>query len=233
MRVPVSPSAAVPAVLALTLVLAGPSFAQQPPAWDWPDKAKNLKVLPSDTPKDQLRETMMVFTRSLGVRCTECHVGEEGKPLSTFDFPSDKNPKKGVARDMMKMVGDVRADLKKMDLQGTHRVAMGCVTCHHGRPTPATLVEELGGAGRFTHPIRDAARVGGIVSGDLGGDDLDAQRLAQGPEAEVEAAQARHVVAAHHAAHSVDIAENRGQSAGHGLLCRASLGESEIVVAED
>jgi tetratricopeptide (TPR) repeat protein len=144
MRIPVSPSAAVPAVLALTLMLAGPSFAQQSPGWDWPDKAKNLKVLPKDTSKDQLRETMMVFTRSLGVRCTECHVGEEGKPLSTFDFASDKNPKKGVARDMMKMVGDVRADLKKMDLQGPHRVAMGCVTCHHGRPTPATLVEELG-----------------------------------------------------------------------------------------
>ena len=144
MRFPASPAAAVPAVLALISMLAGPSFAQQPPSWDWPDKAKNLKVFPKDTSKEQLRGAMMAFTRALGVRCNHCHVGEEGKPLSTFDFPSDKNPKKDIARDMMKMVVEVEADLKKMDLQGTHRVAMGCITCHHGRPTPATLVEELG-----------------------------------------------------------------------------------------
>ena len=46
--------------------------------------------------------------------------------------------------EMMKMTGDVHSDLKKMKLQGTHRVTVGCITCHHGRPTPATLVEELG-----------------------------------------------------------------------------------------
>ncbi len=132
-------------VLALLVQLApAAALAQQGPGWDWPDKAKNLKVLPSDTPKEKLRETMMVFTRSLGVRCPYCHVGEEGKPLSSFDFPSDKNPKKVIARDMMRMAGDVQGDLKKMHLQGTHRVAMGCQTCHHGRPVPATLVEELG-----------------------------------------------------------------------------------------
>ena len=145
MRIPVPPSAAVSvASAALVLALAGHALAQEPPAWDWPDKAKNLKVLPKTTSKEELRGAMMAFTRSLGVRCNHCHVGEEGKPLSTFDFASDKNPKKDIARDMMRMTGDVHADLNKMKLQGTHRVTVGCITCHHGRPTPATLVEELG-----------------------------------------------------------------------------------------
>ena len=145
MRIPVSPSVAVSiASTALVLCLSGHALAQQPPAWDWPDKAKNLKVFPKNTSKEDLRGAMMAFTRSLGVRCNFCHVGEEGKPLSSFDFASDKNPRKDVARGMMKMVGDVEGDLKKMNLQGPHRVQMGCITCHHGRPTPATLVEELG-----------------------------------------------------------------------------------------
>ena len=29
------------------------------------------------------------FTRALGVRCSYCHVGEEGESLSTYDFASD------------------------------------------------------------------------------------------------------------------------------------------------
>lgn len=150
MRIPVSPSVALSvASAALLLALARPTLAQQPPAqqppaWDWPDKAKNLKVLPKTTSKDELRGAMMAFTRSLGVRCNHCHVGEEGKPLSSFDFASDQNPKKDIAREMMKMTGDVHTDLKKMKFQGAHRVTVGCITCHHGRPTPATLVEELG-----------------------------------------------------------------------------------------
>ena len=117
--------------------------AHSQPAWDWPEKAKNLKVLASDTPKEKLRAVMTGFTRALGVRCVHCHVGKEGEPLSTFDFASDENPKKAVARDMYRMLGDVNDDLKKMSLAGSKRVNMWCHTCHHGRPRPTTLVEEL------------------------------------------------------------------------------------------
>jgi tetratricopeptide (TPR) repeat protein len=134
-------SAALSASGAMLLVLPPPAFAQ--PQFEWPAKAKNLKVLPEDTPPEKLRSTMVGFSRALGVRCAYCHVGEEGKPLTTFDFPSDKNPKKSTARDMLKMLGDVTADLKKMDLPGTKRVAMSCFTCHRGRPRPTTLSEEL------------------------------------------------------------------------------------------
>ena len=65
---------------------------------------KNLKVLPQDIPGPQLLSTMKFFSLSLGVRCTFCHVGEEGKPLSTFDFASDAKREKQTARKMLAMV---------------------------------------------------------------------------------------------------------------------------------
>src|SRR5215813_630156 len=60
--------------------------------WTWPEKPKNLQVLPKDWPGTRLRPVMVGFTRALGVRCSYCHKGEEGKPLSTYDFVSDDNP---------------------------------------------------------------------------------------------------------------------------------------------
>ena len=126
-------------------VTASNGQAQGQPGFEWPDKAKNLRVLPKNTSKDDLRATMVGFSHALGVRCPFCHVGEEGKPLNTFDFPSDKNPMKGVARGMMKMVQDVKSDLHRIKFQEPDRVSLGCVTCHHGRPRPMTLAEELRG----------------------------------------------------------------------------------------
>ena len=91
---------------------------------------------------------MMGFTRSLGVRCSYCHVGEEGKPLSTYDFVSDKNPNKDRAREMLRMLGDINSHLRKIEPSGGQRVNMWCHTCHRGRPRPMTLEEELGEAYR-------------------------------------------------------------------------------------
>jgi tetratricopeptide (TPR) repeat protein len=115
----------------------------KPPAWDWPVRAENLKVLPEKTPPEQLRAVMQGFTRALGVRCSHCHVGEEGKPLSTYDFPSDRNPKKEVARGMVKMVKkaneelrEIRDDVPNARLAG---VEVQCVMCHRGLAVPLTL----------------------------------------------------------------------------------------------
>lgn len=120
--------------------LASVSGAQ---TWSWPDSAKNLKVLPKDTDKNRLRSTMIGFTRSLGVRCEHCHVGKAGEPLDKFDFVSDRNPKKDVARGMLKMVGSVNDQLKQIQPEVPDRVTVSCVTCHHGVARPRTLVDEL------------------------------------------------------------------------------------------
>jgi tetratricopeptide (TPR) repeat protein len=116
--------------------------------WSWPEKPKNLQVLPKDFTGKKLQPVMIGFTRALGVRCSHCHVGQEGKPLSTYDFPSDQNPNKERAREMYRMLGSVNDHLKRINPSGDKRVNMWCHTCHQGRPRPMTLEEALGEAYR-------------------------------------------------------------------------------------
>lgn len=130
--------------LASAGLFAAAAASPQQPSWHWPEKAKNLQVLPKDCDAEKLQAIMKGFTRSLGVRCTHCHVGTEGQPLSTYDFVSDQNPNKDRAREMYRMLGDINGHLKKITPSGDQRVNMWCGTCHHGRPRPMTLVEELG-----------------------------------------------------------------------------------------
>lgn len=138
-----SASAAL-AMLALTSAASVvPALAQ--PRFEWPDRAKNLKVLSKDTPKEKLSATMIGFTRGLGVRCPFCHVGQEGQPLTSFDFVSDQKPTKQIARGMMKMANNINKDLGKMKFPEPKRVTVACVTCHRGRPRPLTLSDELAG----------------------------------------------------------------------------------------
>ena len=135
--------AVLPLLLSLFFAVLGPSPATAQPRWSWPEKGKNLKVLPKNTSADGLRDVMVGFTRSLGVRCSHCHVGEEGKPLDTYDFVSDQNEKKVVARGMLKMVAKVKKELESIQPKKAERVNLTCFTCHHGRPLPLTLAEEL------------------------------------------------------------------------------------------
>jgi tetratricopeptide (TPR) repeat protein len=111
--------------------------------WTWPEHGENLQVLPEDFPPERLRAVMIGFTRALGVRCSYCHVGEEGEPLTTYDFVSDDNPKKDIARTMYRMLGVINDSLQTIDPSGPRRVNMWCHTCHRGLPRPATLAEEL------------------------------------------------------------------------------------------
>ncbi len=128
--------------LVVLAVIVTPSLQSQD-QWTWPEKPKNLQVLNKDRPGSVLSPIMRGFTRSLGVRCSHCHVGEEGKSLSTFDFASDANPNKDRAREMLRMLGSVNNHLKKIEPSGDKRVNMWCHTCHRGRPRPMTLAEDL------------------------------------------------------------------------------------------
>ncbi len=140
--------------LVLLLVLLPAVGTMQAQEWNWPEHAKNLKVLPKDTGAQQLRSVMVGFTRSLGVRCVHCHVGKEGEPFSSWDFASDTNPNKDRARQMLRMLKDINDDLAKIQPSGDQRVNMWCHTCHQGRPRPMTLEEALG----------EAYRSGGIAA---------------------------------------------------------------------
>ena len=97
---------------------------------------KNLKVFPQDITRAELLSNMKFFAQSLGVRCTHCHVGEEGKPLSTFDFASDAKDKKLVARKMLAMVHRINA--QDFDVTDFSKVKVTCFTCHRGSTKPLT-----------------------------------------------------------------------------------------------
>jgi tetratricopeptide (TPR) repeat protein len=128
-------------ILSLMLVLV-PAVGQAQ-QWTWPERGENLLVLPEDFPPERMRAVMIGFTRALGVRCSYCHVGEEGQPLTTYDFVSDDNPKKDIARTMYRMLGVINDSLQTIDPSGPSRVNMWCHTCHRGLARPATLAEEM------------------------------------------------------------------------------------------
>ena len=83
--------------LALLLLSLGPLAS--PAAAQWPpDSLVNLQVLPEDIGVRELTRLMAGFTRALGVRCSDCHLGEESQPLAAYDFASDDKELKRKAR---------------------------------------------------------------------------------------------------------------------------------------
>ena len=100
---------------------------------------KNLKVLPKDITKPQMDSVMKSFTIALNVKCNFCHVKVEG--TDTWDFPSDANKHKLVARDMFKMT--TKINKKYFDFTGdSDDLALQnvtCYTCHNGKKEPMAL----------------------------------------------------------------------------------------------
>jgi hypothetical protein len=136
-----------PGLPGLALIVAAGSFGvsiafaqNAPPAAPFAQPPyKNLKVYPKDVSRADLLADMKAFTRSLGVRCSYCHVGEEGKPLSTFDFASDAKDHKNIARDMLRMADRLNSvDLP--DATGLPDAKVTCYTCHRGSTKPATAL---------------------------------------------------------------------------------------------
>jgi hypothetical protein len=96
-----------------------------------------LKVFPKDISRADLLFNMKFFSQSLGVRCTYCHVGEEGKPLSTFDFASDAKDKKLRARKMLAMAHRINSE-NFDDAEDPGVLKVTCFTCHRGSTKPLT-----------------------------------------------------------------------------------------------
>ena len=106
---------------------------------------QNLKVLPEDISSNELSDTMKGFALGLGVRCENCHVGEAGQPLDTFDFESDEKAMKRKARVMVRMLADINEDYVPQlnEIEDARRTEVRCVTCHRGRPQPKLIEDEL------------------------------------------------------------------------------------------
>jgi hypothetical protein len=102
---------------------------------------KNLKVLPKNTTKPELDSVMKHFTASLGVKCNHCHVRTADN--TAWDFASDNNKRKLVAREMMKMTK--KLNKKYFNVTESHGVntalMVSCYTCHNGKAEPAVKPE--------------------------------------------------------------------------------------------
>lgn len=126
------------AIMVCGLVVAGARAAQQtpPPAGGRQGGAplQNLKVFPKDITRPALTTIMRSFTGALGVQCNHCHVEEMSQRAS------DENPKKDIARKMIKMTMDINATY--MDGIGTaatpDQPKVTCFTCHRGAVKPLT-----------------------------------------------------------------------------------------------
>jgi hypothetical protein len=105
-------------IFVLSLLVALSVVAQTAPA------PKNLQVLPAGT---DIRAVMEGNRVGLGVSCSYCHV--QG------NFASDDNPKKPLARLMLKMVREMNSAFDASPLmEGRTRVT--CFTCHRGEIKP-------------------------------------------------------------------------------------------------
>ena len=121
-------------------LLAAVATAQTPPtpaAGPLAPPYKNLQVFPKEIAQADLVNNMKFFAQSLGVRCSHCHVGVEGQPLSTFDFASDAKVQKRTARAMLKMVHEINQ--KEFGVKDFKDVKVTCYTCHRGATKPLTV----------------------------------------------------------------------------------------------
>ncbi|WP_156306647.1 c-type cytochrome [Sphingobacterium endophyticum] len=100
-------------------------------------KPQNLKVLPKNITHEELDSTMKSFNMALGVKCNHCHApkanGEKG-----LDFASDSNPKKDVARHMIKMTNQINKKHFKHAYDGIV-YNISCNTCHNGKTDAYTV----------------------------------------------------------------------------------------------
>lgn len=100
-----------------------------------PRKAENLQILPKDISSDDLTNIMRSFNYALNVKCGYCHAPQKDNP-EKLDFASDDNPKKNVARYMMKMTQEINDNHFKDHKKDGVMMQISCQTCHNGHPDP-------------------------------------------------------------------------------------------------
>jgi hypothetical protein len=110
-------------------------LAITPAVAQFPDKFKNLQVLPKDISKDDLQFTMRGFAFALNVTCPYCHVQKADMKM---DFPADDKDTKKTARVMLQMVAAINRDYVSK-IGKPSPVQVQCITCHHGLTQPRTI----------------------------------------------------------------------------------------------
>ncbi len=109
-----------------------------------PEHFTNLQVLPVDIPRGELIWRMRKIAGALGVRCNDCHVGENTDDLGGYDFASDAKELKQTARKMLRITAEINETLlPQLGKDRAELVEVGCRTCHHGQRRPQALLDVL------------------------------------------------------------------------------------------
>src|SRR5262245_45889943 len=142
----------------VSLLISPAAFAEPQQA---PAQAKNLQVLPKDTPPQDVLALMQQISQALGVQCTFCHVQAppelltpeqaaaapgrgrgRGQGPPPMDFAADDKSQKRAARAMLTLVNDINRRLTSFTAPSA-RVRVQCVTCHRGVTDPRQLTDIL------------------------------------------------------------------------------------------
>src|SRR5579871_3087185 len=89
---------------------------------------KNIQVL-KGIPVDDFLGTMGVMCAALGFDCSECHTNAGTQQV---DWAADDNPRKLIARKMVRMMTAINKD----NFSGRQMIT--CWSCHRGRDRPAS-----------------------------------------------------------------------------------------------
>jgi hypothetical protein len=118
---------------------AAPAAPAAPRAQNAAEAFKNLKVLPDNISRDDLRKLMRQFTGDLGVECEFCHAAAD--PVTKReDRASDANPAKETARFMIQMTGDLNDRYLAEMPDRRYADPITCGTCHRGEKHPSVFV---------------------------------------------------------------------------------------------
>jgi len=101
-------------------------------------KPTNLKVLPKNISHDDLDKVMDGFKAALGVKCGFCHSPQKDNPKK-LDFASDENPKKDIARNMMRMTKKINKKYFHEKDKSGKLINISCASCHNGKEEPVTI----------------------------------------------------------------------------------------------
>lgn len=102
---------------------------------------KNLQILPKDITEKQMDSVMHHFSSSLNVGCDFCHIKKQTPGFEIWDWASDENKHKLVARNMMRMTNKLNDEYfpysGKAESMSTI-LTVTCYTCHNGHKEPET-----------------------------------------------------------------------------------------------
>jgi photosynthetic reaction center cytochrome c subunit len=99
---------------------------------------KNVQTL-KGVPAGRWMMIMTMFTKSLGVDCTHCHVQGE--------FEKDDKPAKMIARKMLGLTGAIAREIYKGP------TTINCYTCHRGQPQPVSFPSPTQPANPAAKPV--------------------------------------------------------------------------------